>query len=293
METKKKKVVSYSQYSKWFNCPHSWFLDYVKGLRKYEHNLTLSYGNAIHETLQKYVETLYTKGMLKATTFDVKDFFIDKLIEDLTKENVKYEEPELVEFIEDGMALLDEFMTAAVRLQHFPPDKYELLGIEKELSIPLINNVDYSGFIDLVLKEKATGRIKIFDFKTSRLGWNMYQKEDLSKTSQLILYKALYSKKYNVSVTQIDVEFFILRRKLYENARFKQSRIQIFSPDASQKEVKRVVDHFNEFITECFHHDGTYKTDAFYPKIPGKNKSNCKWCCHRGVNCNAIADKLE
>ena len=287
-----KKIVSYSQYSKWFNCPHSWYLDYVKGLRTYEHNLTLSYGNAIHEVLQEYVKILYTNGMIKATTFDVKDFFIDKLIEDLTKENVKYAEFELMEFIEDGIAFLDEFMTAAVRLQHFPPDKYELLGVETELSIPLIHNVNYSGFIDLVLKEKATGRIKIFDFKTARLGWNNYQKEDLSKTSQLILYKALYSKKHNIPVTKIDVEFFILKRKLYENARFKQSRIQIFRPDDNQKEVGRVIDHFSQFITECFHPDGTYNENGVYPKIPGKNKSNCKYCFHKGTNCNAIADKL-
>ena len=286
-----KKVVSFSQYSKWFKCPHSWYLDYVKGLRKYEHNLTLSYGNAIHETIQKYVETLYTKGMLKATTLDLKSFFIDKYVEDLMNEGVKFEEAELEEFVEDGIALIEEFKQASVCLQHFPPDKYEFLGVEDELSLPLTHNVDYSGFIDLVLREKATGRIKIFDFKTARLGWNTYQMEDLSKTSQLVLYKALYSKKHNIPVTKIDVEFFILKRKLYENVRYKQSRIQIFRPDSSQKEVTRVVTHFNQFITECFNQDGTYRQDReLYPKIPGKNKSNCKYCLHKGVTCDAIAD---
>ena len=293
-EKSNKKVVSYSQYSKWFNCPHAWYLDYVKGLRKYEHNLTLSYGNAIHEVLQKYVETLYTQGMIKATTMDLKALFIDKYVEDLTKENVKFEEAELEEFVEDGIAFIEEFMTAAVRLQHFPPDKYEFLGVEDELMMPLTNNVEYWGYIDLVLREKATGRIKIFDFKTARLGWNNYQKEDLSKTSQLILYKALYSRKHNVPITKIDVEFFILKRKLYENTRFKQSRVQIFRPDASQSEVNRVVTHFNQFVTECFTPEGAYKEDRMlYPKIPGKNKTNCKYCLHKGVNCDAVADPLD
>jgi hypothetical protein len=286
----KKKVVSYSQYGKWYKCPHSWYLDYVKNLKTREHSLTLSYGNAIHEALQKYVELLYTKGMLAATTCDMRGIFIDKFVDEITEYKIKYEESELEEFMEDGYLLIKEFMTAAVRLQHFPPDKYEFLGVEDELNLPQIRNVDYWGYIDLVLREKATGRIKIFEIKTARMGWNNYQLEDEAKTSQLVLYKALYSKKHNIPVTKIDVEFFILKRKLYPDSAYKQSRIQIFKPASSQTEVTRVVNHFNQFITECFTPEGVYNETAFYPKIPGKNKKNCKYCLHRGKTCDAIAD---
>lgn len=287
----KKKVVSYSQYSKWFKCPHAWYLDYVKGLKIREVSLTLSYGNAIHEAVQEYVRILYKEGFIKATTFKIRDFFIDKFIEEIAEKNIKYTDADLTEFIEDGANFLNEFMDASVRLKHFPADKYELVGIEDELNMEMTNNVDYWGFIDLVLKEKATGRIKIFDFKTARLGWNNYQMEDLAKSSQVVLYKALYSKKHNVPLSMIDVEFFIMKRKLYENARFRQSRVQIFVPEATQKEVTRVVEHFNQFITECFKPDGTYNDDrALYPKIPGKNKTNCKYCLHKGKTCDAKAD---
>lgn len=285
-----KKVVSFSQYSKWFKCPHYWYLDYVKGLRTYEHNLTLSYGNAIHEVLQEYAETLYKKGLVKASSLDLKGMFIDKYIKEIVEEKITYTEEELEDFVTDGIALIEEFLTLAIRLEHFPADKFEFLGVEDEINMPLINNVEYWGYLDLVLKEKSTGRIKIIDFKTARVGWNAYQMEDLAKTSQLVLYKALYSKKHNIPVTKIDVEFFILKRKLYENTRYKQSRIQVFRPDTSQKEITRVIDHFNQFITECFNSDGTYNETASYPKIPGKNKTNCKYCLHKGVACNAIAD---
>jgi hypothetical protein len=288
--SKKNNVVSYSQYSKWFKCPHSWYLDYVKGLKKFEANLNLTYGNAIHETLQLYVKTLYTEGMIKATILDLKSFFIDKMIEEATTNKIKFTQDEIEEFIEDGINFIKEFMTAAVRLEHFPPDKYEFLGVEDELNMPLLNNTEYYGYIDLVLKDKATGRIKIFDFKTSRMAWTAAQMEDLAKTSQLVLYKALYSKKHNVPVTKIDVEFLILKRKLYENSKYRQSRIQVFKPESDQKEVTRVVDHFHQFLTECFHTDGSYNKDIKYPKIPGKNKANCKYCPHKGVNCDAIAD---
>jgi hypothetical protein len=287
---KRKKIVSYSQYSMWFKCPHHFYLDRVKGLRVNESSLILSYGNAIHETIQEYVKILYTNGLIKATTFKVRDFFIEHYINEITEKGIKFTQDELKEFIEDGANFLKEFMQSAVRLKHFPADKFELLGIEDELSMPLFNNVDYWGFIDLVLKEKATGKIKIFDFKTARFGWNNAQMEDLAKSSQVLLYKALYSKKHNVPLSMIEVEFFIMKRKLYENSHYRQSRIQIFSPEATQKEVTRVVDHFNQFVSECFKEDGTYNLEAKYPKIPGKSKTNCKYCLHKGKTCDAIAD---
>jgi len=290
MSEVQKKTVSYSQYGKWFVCPHHWYLDYVKGLRTREVNLNLTFGNAIHETLQHYVKTLYTEGLVKATTLQLRDFFIDHFIDEVHENQIKCTQEEIQEFVEDGINFINEFLKASVRLQHFPPDKYEFLGVEDELTMELTNNTQYWGFIDLVLKEKATGRIKIFDFKTSRLEWSKAQMEDLAKTSQLVLYKALYSRKHNIPISMIDVEFFIIKRKLYENCNFKQTHIQIFKPNASQAEVDRVVKHFNQFLTECFKPDGSYNEDIKYPKIPGKNKTNCKYCLHKGKACDAIAD---
>jgi hypothetical protein len=286
----KKKVVSFSQYQKWYKCPNQWKLDYIDNLKKFEHNLTLTFGNAIHEAIQKYVETLYTKGMLKATTLNVKEIFLNYMAEEIHKYNIPYTEEELNEFMLDGYHLLTEFMTAAIRLKHFPPDKYEFLGIEDELNMPLEHNVEYWGYIDLVLKEKATGRIKIFDFKTARMGWNNYQREDDAKTSQLVLYKSLYAKKHNIPLSMIDVEFFILKRKLYEESAFRQSRIQIFNPDAHSGDCNRVMNHFSQFIKECFTPEGKYNENGTYPKVPGKNKTNCKYCSHKGVTCDAVAE---
>jgi hypothetical protein len=291
--SEKKKVVSYSQYSKWFSCPNHWNLDYIKGLRTREVNLNLTYGNAIHEALQLYVKTLYTEGLVKATTLNLRNFFIDTFIQEVADNKIIATQTEIQEFVEDGVNFINEFMQASVRLQHFPADKYEFLGVEDELNMPLLNNTNYYGYIDLVLKEKKTGRIKIFDFKTARMGWNASQQADLAKTSQLVLYKALYSRKHEVPVTKIDVEFFILKRKLYENSKYKQSRIQIYKPPADQNEVNRVIDHFNKFLSDCFHPDGRYNEDIKYPKIPGKNKSNCRYCLHRGKTCDAITDIID
>jgi hypothetical protein len=286
----RKKTVSYSQYSKWFQCPHHWYLDYVKNLKTREVNLNLTFGNAIHETIQHYAKTLYTEGLVKATTTDLRSFFIDAFVGEIAENKIKATEAEIQEYVEDGINFLNEFLQASVRLQHFPADKYEFIGVEDKLTMGLLNNTEFFGYIDLVLKEKKTGRIKIFDFKTSRMAWTASQMEDLSKTAQLVLYKALYSRKHNVPVTMIDVEFFIIKRKLYTNCRYKQSHIQIFHPEASQEEITRVVDHFTQFLSECFTPEGAYNETIKYAKIPGKNQKNCQYCLHKGKACDAIAD---
>lgn len=288
----KKKVVSFSQFQNWYTCPYKWKLDYIDGLKTFEDNLIMSFGTAIHETMQTYLKALYNKSEKHADKMDAMKYFQWAFNKEITKKKIPHTPEEKKEFINDGRKILDAFLQIDNRLKHFPVDKYTLLDIEHELKMDIKNNVDIIAYLDLVLKEKKTGRIKIFDIKTSTNGWNSYQKEDFTKTSQLLLYKALYSKKHNIPLSMIDVEFFIVRRKLYENVSYDQSHIQIFKPPASQENVTEVIKEFSGFVNECFTPEGTYKVEAKYPKIPGKNKKNCKYCMHKGKNCDAIPDKI-
>ena len=116
----KKKNVSYSQYAQYFNCPHMWMLNYIKGLKKFEASIHMTFGNAMHEAIQKYVETLYTQGMIKATTVNMREIFIDAFVDEIFTNKLNCTESEIQEFIEDGVNIIKEFMTAACRLEHFP-----------------------------------------------------------------------------------------------------------------------------------------------------------------------------
>ena len=51
---------------------------------------------------------------------------------------------------------------------------------------------------------------------------------DKNKTDQLLLYKSFYSKQHDVPLDRIDVEYFIVKRKLYEGMDFPQRRVQTF-----------------------------------------------------------------
>jgi hypothetical protein len=158
--------------------------------------------------------------------------------------------------------------------------------VEVPIDMDILNNVSFVAFIDLVLKDRFTGRYKIFDFKTARTEWNNAKKEDESKYSQVLLYKAFYSKKFNVNIDEIDVEFFILKRKLWENVSYPQSRIQTFVPKNSQAEIAVTLQNFIKFVKNSFTPEGEYiKDEAKYPKIAGEKYKNCEYCVHKKVNC--------
>jgi len=294
-ETKKKKTVSYSQFSNWFTCPHKWYRDYILKEKEFEDNLIMTFGTAIHETVQNYLKTLYEISDAEAEKIDTAKFFMESFNKQIETKKIPHTKEEYDDFVEDGRLIMNEFKEPSNRLLHFPRDRWELLGIEDKFEVDIRNNVVINGFIDIVFKEKQTGNIRIVDFKTSTRGWTNYNKEDFTKTSQLVLYKALYSKKYNVPLSKINVEFFILKRKLYDEtkAKYPQSRIQLFKPDAYQKDVLEVLHEFGKFVDTCFI-DGEHNLNIKYPKNPGKGKKNCKYCPYlKNKKCDGHAEPLD
>jgi len=287
----KKKKVSYSQFSTWFTCSHKWYRDYILKEKTFEDNLTMTFGTAIHETIQLYLKTLFGLSDKRAESIDMMKYFTWSFKKQIAHKKIPHTPEEFNQFVEDGKNILAEFKDPANRLRYFARDKWELLGIEDELNVDIRNNVVLTGFIDLVLKEKSTGNIKIIDIKTSNRGWTSYDKESFTKTSQLVLYKALYSKSHNIPLTKIDVEFFILRRSLYENTHYVQTRIQTFVPQSYQKDVIQVIQEFGKFVDTCFTEDGSHKVLAKYPKNPGKNKKNCKYCNYlKNGKCDGVPE---
>lgn len=284
---KEKKHVSFSQFSWYLKCPRKFYIDNVLGLKEFEDNINTCFGTAIHEALQHYIKILYTEGVQQADDIDLYKFFKDMFEKEIENKKVKCNEDDLTDFIFDGEDIINEFLKTNNRIKHFPRDKYELVDIEHEIKMDIKNNVEFVAYLDLVLKEKNTGIIKILDFKTSTYGWNSYTQDDCTKTSQLLLYKAFYSRKFNIPLNKIEVEFFILKRKLYENANFPQQRLQNFTPNNNKKSILSTINTFIDFINECFTPDGNYKeNEKDYPKNPGEKKKHCKYCPHKKIRCD-------
>jgi hypothetical protein len=284
VKEKKAKTVSFSQYAMWLKCPNQWKLSYVDRLAKYTDSINTAFGKAIHTIVQLYLKTLYTTGAIEADKLECVQLFNVEYDKEVAK--MKIEIPPTIEQIEefrlDGKTIIEYFVSYANRSKHFPSKKYEILGIELPLVIPIRGGVlHYKGFLDIVLKDKISGKIHIFDIKTSTSGWNKYQKVDRTKLDQLILYKRFYNQLYKVPMNDIEVEFIVLKRKLFVDVAWPQSRIQRISPPDGKMSVKEVEGSFLEFINECFDPHGEHNIQTVFKKTPGKAKKNCKYCAFK------------
>jgi len=275
------KTISYSQYSIYNDCPHKWKLLYKDGLNEYQPTIHTVFGTAIHEVLQSYITTMYEESGAAADRVDIETQFEDKFREVYSDEYKKNKSihfssaSEMREFYEDGLNILNYFKKN--RSSYFSKRGWHLVGCELPIVInpnPQYPSILYKGYLDLVLYNENTDKHKIIDFKTSTRGWNADTKKDEGKQFQLIFYKNYYSKQYKVPEDNIDVEFVILKRKIWEESEFPQSRIQEFAPPSGKIKMNKAMTSMANFIEQCFNHDGSFK-DTDHPITPNKN---CQYC---------------
>lgn len=275
------KSVSFSQYSLYNQCPHQWYLKYVKKIKDDKPSIHLVFGTSMHETLQLFLDTMYKKTLKKAEEIDLVSDFKERFIKiyketlDKNKKVHFSSSEEMKEFFDDGVNILEWFRKK--RSKYFSVKGTELIGIEIPLqmqAIKEINNVMMNGFIDFVLYDKSTNRYTIYDIKTSTRGWSDKEKKDQIKLNQILLYKKFFSQLKGIPEEDIDVVFFIVKRKIYETNDFAVPRIQYFTPANGKLKVKNSYESFKSFLLECFNADGTYK-DKEYPM---KVSKLCTWC---------------
>ena len=270
--------ISYSQLSMFSECPHKWKLNYIDKLKVSEPSIHLLFGTAMHEVIQKYLNVMYEYTAKRADQLNLERTLQEKMVEqfNIDKENYGKEpctKEQLKEFFQDGCDILDFFKKR--RGDYFSKKGYELIGCEVPVEMGLQKNLTWVGYLDIVMKDTIHDRIKIYDIKTSTMGWNKWMKADDNKTQQLLLYKQFYSKQYNHPIDKIDVEYFIVKRKLYENAKFPQKRVQKFIPASGTVSMNKVAKKLTKFIDEAFNEDGTHTKNEL-PPTPSKKA--CKWC---------------
>ena len=272
--------ISYSQYSMWAQCPHRWKTAYIDGKREFSDNIHTLFGTSMHEVIQAFLTVMYEDTAKAAEALPLEDMLRTRMkrnFENVLKNNggeMFCTEKDMVEFYMHGVEIL-KFIRKK-RAQYFSKKGYELVGIEVPLEYDLPNNIKFIGYIDVVIKDTVRDVIKIYDIKTSTMGWNKWMKADKNKTDQLLLYKQFYSKQFNHPMDRIEVEYFIVKRKLYENLDFPQRRVQKFAPANGKPSINQVVKRLDEFMTECFNSNGEYNTEHTYSKVA--SKKNCRYC---------------
>ena len=282
--------ISYSQLSLYNNCPHQWKLRYIDKITESESNIHLIFGTAMHEVIQTYLEVMYNDSVKNADMLNLEKMLRDKLIEQFkiaeeTDGKPPCTKEEINEFFQDGVEILD--FVKKRRNDYFQKRQYELVGCEVPIEVDLQKNIKIVGYLDIVLKHIPTDTITIFDIKTSTRGWNKWMKADKNKTQQLLLYKQFYSKQYNVPIENINVEYFIVKRKLWENTDFPQKRVQKFVPASGKPSINKVMSGLDIFLNNAFDENGEYNTTKVFA-LPSKKA--CRFCefnqteyCSEGV----------
>jgi len=273
------KRISYSQYNQWVTCPYKWKLNYIDKLGEFTDSIHTLFGTSMHEVLQTYLTVMYNDTVKMADALPLKKMLLHRMktnynqIMERNGGQVFCEQSDMEEFYLHGLLILEWFKKK--RANYFSKKGYELVGIEVPINYNLPNDIKFIGYMDVVLYNKVSGRYKIIDIKTSTMGWNKWMKADKNKTDQLLLYKQFYGAEKGISLDKIDVEYFIVKRKLYEKVDFPQRRVQTFSPASGKPSVNKVITNLNQFIDESFI-NGEYNTEHTYIKQP--SKKNCRWC---------------
>ena len=282
--------ISYSQLSMFSECPLHWKLKYIDDLAIQEPSIHLLFGTAMHEVIQTWLEVMYNDSIKNANKLNLEQRLHDKMMEQFKIDKETYgKDPctleQLREFFQDGCNILD--FVKKRRADYFSKRGYKLIGCEVPIEVDLKNNIKMVGYLDIVILDEYHNTLKIYDIKTSTQGWNKWMKKDENKPQQLLLYKQFYSKQYNHPIDKIDIEYLILKRKLWENCDFPQKRFQKFAPASGKVSMNKIGKKLASFVDEAFASDGSYSCVGL-KSTPSKNA--CRFCefnqtgyCDKGV----------
>jgi len=288
------KNVSFSQLSMFRQCPKKWSLQYKEGHKQYTPTIHTVFGTALHEAVQHYLTVMYDESAAAADREDIIGMFEDCLREEYQKQykrsNSHFSSPDqLREFYDDGVTIINYLIKN--RNKYFSKRGWYLAGCEVPIMImpnKRYTNVLYQGFLDVVLYHEPTKKFHIIDIKTSTSGWNARAKKDEDKQFQLILYKKFFSETFNVPLDDIDIEFFIVKRRLYKSEDYVIPRIQQFKPASGKVKMNRASKALEEFITKAFDREGYAEVE--HTPTPENPNNNCNWCAfHKTHLCPATS----
>ena len=272
------KSISHSQFTAYNECNLKWKLRYIDKLSLSGGNIHTLFGSAMHTVLQEYLTTMYNKSIVEAERLKLDVMLKEQMIKEFNIIRARWkmipcEQKEMVEFYQDGVEIIKHFKKH--RNKYFMKKNYELVGIEVPIFMNVQEGVQLKSFLDVVIRNKVSGRITIIDLKTSTRSWTDFHKKNFYKKAQLLMYKQFYSEKFDVPLENIDVYFLILKRKIAKKSDWPISRLQKFEPAHGKPSVNKTMKAFNDFRELIFDSKGNHRIDRQYPAKPG---SACKFC---------------
>ena len=131
-------------------------------MRDFKGNIHTLFGTSMHEVLQTYLTVMYEDTIKMADALPLQQMLLKrmkenykKILEDNGGEEI-CEQSEMEEFYTHGLLILEWFKKK--RGMYFSKKGYELVGIEVPLNCKVSEDVQFIGFMDVVLYDKIRDR---------------------------------------------------------------------------------------------------------------------------------------
>ena len=277
----KNKHISYSSISTYNKCPKLWELQYLRNAVPFTQNIYTCFGTAMHETIQEWLTVMYHGKVKEAMDMNLKDLLYTNMVKAYRsgKAQMGHEhfstQDELTQFWLEGTHILEWLKKN--RTSYFTTKTMMLAGVETLLYQELRPGVVFKGLVDLVFYHPINDSWTIMDIKTSTSGWRDNQKKNPNLTAQVILYREFFAKQFGVDKDKINVEYFIVKRRVPKDAEFAsmQKRVQEFRPNAGPRKTKQVIDQMNSFIADVVDDNGEYIDKEYKCKNPFGKCEHC------------------
>lgn len=193
---------SFSRLNSYYsNCKYEWYLHYIECGDSAD-GFFGQFGGFCHKVLEKYL-----KGELGV--FDLAPYYEEHYSEEVTYSAPPNKYKDLGEsYYNLGLEYFENFADNW-------NDQYEILGVEKEVRFE-IDGKPFVGYIDLLLKNKESGAIKIVDHKSASI--KVLKNGQVSKSDaehfnefkrQLYLYsKAIKEEFYDIPIEALEWNMF-------------------------------------------------------------------------------------
>jgi len=216
-----KPHVSFSEVRCWKECAYRHKLLYIDKLGTDEPSPYLSYGTAVHEAIENFLNTGKMDASIAVTMIESEwekhgfesQAFIDNHAAYRKSQGWKPKpHPPLVEwkeYAETALSRLPEFLTETF-------GKYEIVSAEEELyEYYADSDIFFKGFIDALIKTSVRGKdvYYVIDWKTAGdKGWFRDKRQDILTWAQNALYKTFWRNKLGLGTKQVRCGFVLLKR---------------------------------------------------------------------------------
>ena len=247
------KNISYSAIKTFLECPYRYKLRYVDGFKNVESNIYLIFGTALHESCELKIQDDSVNEVL---------IFENKFKEEYDKLATKDEDYD--KFLEQGKKLAPIVLPELRK--HF--GNFKLVAAEQELTsdLEVSKNFKFIGYADLIIQTED-GKYHIIDYKTCSWGWDFKKKNDSLLAYQLAFYKNFFAKMKNISLTEVETHFVLLKR----TARINQ--VEVVDVSCTHKRVSNAFKVLNNCVINVEKEN--------FPK----NKLSCEYCQYYKKEC--------